>query len=65
VPKTPQADFETLTLIVDRTTLMLRGFVTVDQQGTNTILFKNLKENTGIKDDAFYFQFPPGTEISR
>jgi outer membrane lipoprotein carrier protein len=65
VPKTPQADFETLTLIVDRATLMLRGFVTVDQQGTNTILFKNLKENTGIKDDAFYFTFPPGTEISR
>lgn len=65
VPKTPQADFNTLTLIVDRATLVLRGFVTVDDQGTNTIRFKNLKENTGIKDDAFYFQFPPGTEISR
>jgi outer membrane lipoprotein carrier protein len=65
VPKTPQADFDTLTLIVDRATLILRGFVTVNDQGTNTIRFKNLKENTGIKDDAFYFQFPPGTEISR
>lgn len=65
VPRTPQADFDTLTLIVDRSTLMLRGFVTVDDQGTNTIRFENLKENTGIKDDAFYFKFPPGTEITR
>jgi outer membrane lipoprotein carrier protein len=65
VPRTPQADFDTLTLIVDRATLMLRGFVTVNDQGTNTIRFEQLKENTGIKDDAFYFKFPPGTEISR
>ena len=28
MPKTPQADFDTLTLIVDRATLVLRGFVT-------------------------------------
>jgi outer membrane lipoprotein carrier protein len=64
-PKTPQTDFDTLTLIVDRATMMLRGFVTVNDQGTNTIRFEHLKENTGIKDDAFYFKFPPGTEISR
>ena len=65
VPKTPQSDFDTLTLIVDRASLMLRGFVTVNDQGSNTVRFLNLKENTGIKDDAFYFKFPPGTEISR
>jgi len=65
VPRTPQADFDTLTLLVDRATLMLVGFVTVDDQGTNTIRFEHLKENTGIKDDAFFFKFPPGTEITR
>jgi len=65
VPKTPQADFQTLTLIVDRTTLALNGFVTVDDQGTNTIRLANVKENTGLRDTAFNFQFPKGTEISR
>jgi outer membrane lipoprotein-sorting protein len=65
VPKTPQTDFDTLTLIVDRANLMLLGFVTVSDQGTNTIRFEHLKENTGLKDDAFYFKFPPGTEINR
>ena len=65
VPRTPQADFQTLTLIVDRTTLALNGFVTVDDQGTNTIRLANVKENTGLRDTAFDFQFPKGTEISR
>ena len=65
VPRTPQADFQTLTLIVDRTTLALKGFVTVDDQGTNTIRLANVKENTGLRDNAFDFQFPKGTEINR
>jgi outer membrane lipoprotein carrier protein len=63
--KKDQADFETLTLLVDRRTLALHGFITTDDQGTSTIRFSNLKENTGLKDDAFLFRFPPGTEISR
>lgn len=65
VPKMKQADFDTLTLFVDRRTLALLGFVTTDDQGTNTIRFSNLKENTGLADSAFQFTFPPGTEISR
>lgn len=65
VPKMKQADFDTLTLFVDRRTLALLGFVTTDDQGTNTIRFSNLKENTGLADSAFTFNFPPGTEISR
>ena len=60
-----QADFDTLTLFVDRQTLTLRGFVSVDDQGTNTVRFTNLKENTGLRDTAFLFAFPKGTEISR
>lgn len=65
VPKARQADFETLTLFLDRATLALRGFSTTDDQGTNVIRFSNLKENTGLADSAFLFKFPPGTEISR
>jgi outer membrane lipoprotein carrier protein len=65
VPKTPQSDFQTLTLIVDRASLALLGFVTVDDQGTNTIRFSKVKENTGLRDEAFFFSFPKGTEISR
>lgn len=65
VPKSKQADFETLTLFIDARTLALLGFVTTDDQGTNTIRFSNLKENTGLGDRAFEFEFPKGTEISR
>jgi outer membrane lipoprotein carrier protein len=65
VPKSRQADFDTLTLFVDARTLALLGFVTTDEQGTNTIRFSNLKENTGLSDRAFEFTFPRGTEVSR
>lgn len=65
VPRKPQEDFKTLTLIVSRDNLALLGFVTVDEQGTNTIRFTRMRENPGLKDDAFHFRFPPGTEISR
>jgi outer membrane lipoprotein carrier protein len=65
VPKSKQADFDTLTLFIDARTLALLGFVTTDDQGTNTIRFSNLKENTGLSDTAFVFRFPKGTEISR
>jgi outer membrane lipoprotein carrier protein len=65
VPKSKQADFETLTLFIDARTLAVLGFVTTDDQGTNTIRFSNLKENTGLSDRVFEFTFPKGTEISR
>ena len=65
IPATKQADFDTLTLFVDRQTLALLGFQTTDAQGTNSIRFTNLKENTAIPDSAFVFHFPAGTAISR
>ena len=65
IPFKPQSDFNSLTLIIDRTNLLLKGFVTVDDQGTNTIRFSSVKENTGLGDHEFHFKFPPGTEISR
>ena len=64
-PKSVQADFQTLTLIIDRTSLALRGFSTVDDQGTSTIRLSNLKENTGVKDAVFAFEFPKGIQIRR
>ena len=63
VPKSRQADFDTLTLFLDRRTLALKGFMTVDEQLTNTIRFSNLKENAGLSDQAFAFKFPKGTEL--
>lgn len=65
VPKTPQSDFQTLTLIVNRETLALLGFITVDEQGTNTIRLSQVKENAGLKDTDFNFKFPNGTDINR
>ena len=65
VPKSKQADFDTLTLFVDAKSLALLGFMTKDPQGTNTIRFSGLKENTGLSDRAFDFTFPNGTTISR
>jgi len=64
-PKTKQSDFATLTLMVDRRTLALRGFETVDDQGTSTFRFTNYRENRGIGESTFVFRFPAGTEIRR
>lgn len=63
VPRKAQADFQSLTLIVEPVTLALKGFITTDEQGASTVRFSNLKENTGLTDKAFSFSFPPGTEI--
>jgi outer membrane lipoprotein carrier protein len=55
-PKRPQVDFTTLTLVVARDTLELRGMDTVDDQGgTSTFLFTNLRENRGLPDSRFVF----------
>src|SRR5690606_23692990 len=53
-PKTPQADFATLTLQVARNTLAFRGLVIVDEQGgTSAFRFSNLRENVGLTDREF------------
>jgi outer membrane lipoprotein carrier protein len=63
-PKTPQADFKTLTLDVDRTTLALRGFTVVDELGgVSKFRFQNLRENRGQTDQAFEFKIPKGVEL--
>jgi len=68
-PKTPQADFKTLTLIVNRATLALEGLVTTDDAGgVTTYDFTNLKENTGLADGEFVFnisKIPKDVEVIR
>lgn len=64
VPKTPQADFESLLLSLDPVSLTLRGLESVDAQGgTSSFLFTNLKENVGLTDNAFAFTMPRGVDV--
>jgi outer membrane lipoprotein carrier protein len=56
-PKTPQADFVSLTLLVDRRTLALNGYETVESSGgRSTMRFTNLKENVPLPDSDFVFK---------
>ncbi len=65
-PKTPQADFSTLSLVVDRTTLALRGMTSVDDLGgTSAFRFTNLRENVRLDDSVFTFKMPKGVEVRR
>lgn len=64
VPNTPQLEYDALVLLVDATSLTLRGLVTTDGQGgTSSILFANLKENVGVADTAFIFTIPRGVDV--
>jgi outer membrane lipoprotein carrier protein len=64
VPKTPQRDYEWLTLVVDPASLTIRGLVTVDGQGgTSSFSFTNLKENIGSADKDFAFKIPRGVDV--
>lgn len=65
-PKTGTPDFERLLLMVDRTSLALRAFGWVDDQGGTTLTrLSNLRENVTIPDSEFQFTFPPGVIIRR
>jgi outer membrane lipoprotein carrier protein len=64
VPRVPQPDYDSLILVVDQTSLMLRGIVTMDAQGgRSAIAFENLKENVGTPDKMFAFSIPRGAEV--
>ena len=63
-PKTPQPEYEWLTLSFDPATYVLRGLATMDPQGRLlTIAFTNLKENVRLADTFFVFKPPPGVEV--
>jgi outer membrane lipoprotein carrier protein len=64
VPRTPQAEYESLIIVVDSATLALRGLVTADSQGgTSNMAFTNLKENVNPADKLFAFTPPRGVEV--
>ena len=64
VPRTPQPDYDSLVVLVDRATLTLRGLVTSDAQGgTSSLSFLNLKENVGLADKDFAFKMPRGVDV--
>jgi outer membrane lipoprotein-sorting protein len=69
MPRTPQPDFKTLTLIVNRATMALEGLVTTDDTGgVTTYGFTNLKENAGLADGEFVFntsKIPKDVEVIR
>jgi outer membrane lipoprotein carrier protein len=65
-PKTSQAEFTSLSLVVDPQTLVLRAVTSTDAQGgVSTFEFSNLRENTGLSDNQFTFKIPKGAEIRR
>ena len=63
-PKVKQHEFTALAVVVDRTSLQLRGLDITDPQGTTqTFRFSNLRENQGLKDSVFEFRIPKGVII--
>jgi len=64
VPKTAQPDYDWIVLLVDQSTLGLRGLISTDAQGgTSTFSFANLKENVNLADKEFAFQMPRGVDV--
>jgi outer membrane lipoprotein carrier protein len=63
-PKKKTAEYDSLTLVVDRASLALRMLIARDGQGgTSTFTFTNLKENANIPDSKFVFTIPRGAEV--
>jgi outer membrane lipoprotein-sorting protein len=63
-PVKRQEDFATMTLAVDRRSLVLRGLTTIDHKGgTFVFAFTNIKENVGLKDSDFNFTFPRNANV--
>ena len=64
IPKARQRDYDWLVLVLDPSTLSLRGLVTTDAQGgTSSFSFTNLKENVGTADKEFTFKIPRGVDV--
>ena len=64
IPKTRQADYDWLVLVLDPTSLEIRGLVTGDTQGgTSSFSFTNLKQNVGLTDKDFTFKIPRGVDV--
>jgi outer membrane lipoprotein carrier protein len=63
-PRRTDPEFEYLLVSIDPKTLQIRALSTLDRQGgQSTLLFTNLKENTGISDKQFEFRVPRGVDV--
>jgi outer membrane lipoprotein carrier protein len=66
VPKARQPDYDWLVLVLDPSTLAIRGLVTIDGQGgRSSFSFTNLQENVGLADKEFAFKIPRGVDVIR
>lgn len=64
VPRKPQPDYDWLVLLVEPGSLTLRGMVTSDTQGGQSVFsFTSLKENVGLADNDFTFKMPRGVDV--
>ena len=53
-PRHEQRDYDTLTLVTDPATHVIRMLVAADRQGGRSVFaFDNIKENTGLADNVF------------
>jgi len=63
-PRRPEAEYESLTLVVDRGTYRLRKLITADAQGGRSVFtFTDVRENVGLPDSLFRFAIPRGVEV--
>ena len=63
-PRVDDADYEWLTLAVDRVSLSITQLIATDfQGGVSTFTFTSLRENEGLSDHLFTFEIPRGTEV--
>ncbi len=64
VPKARQSDYDWLMLVLDPSTLAIRGLVTIDGQGgKSSFSFTNLQENVPLNDAEFEFVAPAGVTV--
>jgi outer membrane lipoprotein carrier protein len=65
-PRHEQRDYNTLTLVTDPATHVIRMLVASDRQGGRSVFaFDNIKENTGLADNVFSFAIPRGADVIR
>ena len=63
-PRRREAEYESLTLVVEPKSMRLQMLITIDAQGgRSAFTFSNLKENTGVADNQFVFQMPRNVDV--
>jgi outer membrane lipoprotein carrier protein len=64
VPRKANAEYESIGIGVDPTTLQIQFLTAVDTQGgRSSFSFTNLKENRGLSDKQFEFRIPRGVDV--